>query len=234
MGVNRSSWVTPNARMDKAASERRSATMRPTVSGIERSAQGSGTSTPSMVEWPAVCWAWGRLWRRGGAANLAALGAVATLLLAGTLGAAAWQARLALRVQQEASAASTAAADTPWMPPAPVFAAPEFTAGLSATPSTPAAMAVVQDAAERAGVSIDSVQVQASAPTGERLGHSDLSITVRGPYAALKRWLADVTGRVPAGTVLQLQIERTAAATDLEARVTLRVWARAAAEAADR
>lgn len=98
----------------------------------------------------------------------------------------------------------------------------------------PGTMAVVQDAAHRSGVSIESTQMHESAPTGERLGRGDLIIAARGPYSALKRSLAEILDRAPAATVSQLQMQRAVGAADLEARVTLRVWSRPAALATDR
>jgi Type II secretion system (T2SS), protein M subtype b len=83
---------------------------------------------------------------------------------------------------------------------------------------------VVQGAAERAAVAVESVQVQELAATPERLGRLELSINARGSYANLKRWLAEMTERLPASTVLRLQMQRPDGAADVEARFTLVVW----------
>jgi Type II secretion system (T2SS), protein M subtype b len=101
----------------------------------------------------------------------------------------------------------------------------DFTANLPATVAPAIALDVVQGAATRAAVAVETVLVQEYAPSPERLGRTELAVTARGSYANLKRWLAELTERLPATTVSRLQLQRGAdAAADIEARLTLVAW----------
>ncbi len=179
-------------------------------------------------------WTCSRWWHHGGAATLAMLGAAMALLLGSIFGMAALRTWQALQDKREQIGLRTSVDDVRVHPPesSPI----DFTIGLPRMQASlvPRAMTVVQDAAQRAGVAIESMQVKESAPTVERLGSGELNIVARGSYAALKRWLAEIVDRVPASTVPRLQLQRAAGVPDLEARITLRAWSRPAAPVADR
>jgi hypothetical protein len=110
----------------------------------------------------------------------------------------------------------------------------DFTVRLPPTPSASTALEIVQDAASRATVSVISGQVQETPPTAERLGRAELAIVVRGSYANLKLWLAEVLQRQQGATVSRLQLQRVDGTTDVEARLSLVLWSQAARAAAER
>jgi hypothetical protein len=174
--------------------------------------------------WALNCW-----WRGSGAVATAALAGIATLIAAVWAGHSAVQARATragLAVQLAALRAEASAAGTVASPPAA-----DFTAELPATVSPAAALEVIQGAAARLAVRVESVQVQEVSASPERLGRAELAITARAGYADLKRWLAEMTERLPASTVSRLQMQLVEGTAQVEARLTLVVWSRPATTA---
>lgn len=160
-----------------------------------------------------------------------ALGVVACLAVAWS-----WQASQRARVTQAALAAQLSDMQSAQRaaPPAAATSATDFTANLPPATSPAPALAVVQSAAASASVTVEAAQVQEFAASIERLGRAELSLTARGSYANLKRWMAEVTERVPASTLSRLQLQRAEGAADVEARLTVVVWSRPAVPGAER
>jgi Type II secretion system (T2SS), protein M subtype b len=167
----------------------------------------------------ALVWAVSRWWHGPGAFTTALVLSVVALTLVAWAWHGAAQARAArtevetqlagLRAERAAAPAGTGAS------------ASDFTAALPVTASPALALEVVQSAALRATVRVESAQVQEFAASPERLGRVELALTARGAYANVKRWMAEVTERVPASTVSRLQLQRTEGAPEVEARLTL-------------
>jgi Type II secretion system (T2SS), protein M subtype b len=179
----------------------------------------------------AFVWAFDRWWHGVGAITTATALGFASLILAAWAGHGTMLAR-ATRTGLEAQVA-TLRVGAPLVPiaaAAPLAA--DFSADLPATTAPASALEVVQGAAARAAVVVASVQLQELAASPERFGRIELSIQARGGYANLKPWLAEVIERVPASTVLRLQMQRAEGAADIEARFTLVVWSRPLATAA--
>jgi Type II secretion system (T2SS), protein M subtype b len=178
-------------------------------------------------------WTVSRWWHGPGALTVSAVCGVASLVLAGWTWQAAAEAR-ATRAGLESQLVALRH-EQPAVLPLVNTSTADFTAHLPATVAPAIALNVVQGAATRAAVMVEAVQVQEYAPSPERLGRTELAMTVRGSYANLKRWLAELTARLPASTVSRLQLQRSAdAAADIEARLTLVAWSQPAVAAEPR
>jgi hypothetical protein len=174
-----------------------------------------------------LLWTARRWWHGPGALTVTAVCGVASLVLAGW----AWQAAGHARVTRATPESQLLALrnEPPAVPLAVNTSTADFTAHLPATVAPTIALDVVQGAATRAAVAVQAVLVQEYAPSPERLGRTELAMTARGSYANLKRWLAELTERVPASTVSRLQLQRGVdAAADIEARLMLVVWSQPA------
>ena len=173
-------------------------------------------------------WRWNvqRWWLTGGA-QMVAVGAAAPLfVIAVWLAHAAWQTRAA-RDALESQLTTLRSASPIALPTEPQRQA-DFTTRLPSVVDTAQALEVVQDAAARAGVVVVSAQVQDSAPTPERLGRVELTILARGNYANVKQWLSEIATRLPMSTVPRLQLQRSEASPEVEARVGVTLWSQAA------
>jgi HAMP domain-containing protein len=170
----------------------------------------------------ALVWAVSRWWHGPGAFTTALVLSVAALLLAAWAWRGAAQARTA-RTEVETQLARLRA-ERPVAFTATHASASDFTATLPVTASPALALEVVQSAALRATMRVGSAQVQEFAASTERLGRVELALTARGAYANVKRWMAEVTERVPASTVSRLQLQSMEGGAEVEARLTLVVW----------
>lgn len=169
---------------------------------------------------------------------LCAAAALAAVLM---LGAGAWrwhavQPQLA-SLQQQLEAArgqGSAQAGARGLPEPAAHAAPggDFTAALPELPPAADVVQMLGRACAEAGLVLASVQATRRAATPTQLGRTELTVVMRGPYAAARRVLDDVVQRYQALTVLRLRMRRATSPQDLETAVTLSVWSRPAAHAA--
>lgn len=181
----------------------------------------------------ASVWVIRRWWHASGAVQMAIAGSAAALTTVAFAFHASIQTRNAtLLLEQQLHAMGSMSAATS-APSAPASTA-DFTVRLPPTPSASTALEIVQDAASRAAVSVVSEQVQETSPNAERLGRAELAIVVRGSYANVKLWLAEVLQRQRGATVSRLQLQRVDGTPDLEARLSLVLWSQAARAAAER
>jgi hypothetical protein len=179
-----------------------------------------------------IRWELARWWHGPGARASVGVLAVCAALAA----AVAWRGAQHARAERDGLAAQVAALRSTQAPPTvpdKAAATPaDFTARLPVSASAAQALEALHTAAARTQVAMDSVQVQESPPAPDRLGRVELSVLARGGYADLKRWLAEVTERVPASTVARLQLQRDERGAQLQAQVLLIAWSRPAAAAA--
>jgi Type II secretion system (T2SS), protein M subtype b len=170
----------------------------------------------------ALGWAVSRWWHGAGAFTTAVVLSFASL----TLLAWAWHGAIEARaVRTEAETQlERLRNERPVAFAATGASASDFTATLPVAASPVLALEVVQSAASRASVRVESAQVQEFSASTERLGRVELALNARGAYANVKRWLAEVTERVPASTVSRLQLQRTEGGPEVEARLTFVVW----------
>jgi hypothetical protein len=179
-----------------------------------------------------LLWSSSRWWNGSGPLALATTLGVAACL------AAAWMWQASQRARATQATLTAQLTDTQHAqraaPPAAAASAADFTTDLPLAASPAQALAVVQSAAASASVTVDAVQVQGFAASTERLGRAELSLTARGSYANLKRWIGEVTERIPASTLSRLQLQRAEGAADVEARLTVMVWSRPAVPGAER
>jgi Type II secretion system (T2SS), protein M subtype b len=182
-------------------------------------------SVDTSRAWTRWHWAIERWWHGPGARHAAVVAGVAAALLTAWAWQGAVQERSA-RTALESRLAAPPGAAPPMLTARVTEPVADFTTTLPASISPAQALEVVQSAAARAKVVIDAIQVQEAAPTVQRLGRAEVSITARGSYADLKRWLAEATDRLPAATVSRLQMLRADSAAEVEARLVLVVWAR--------
>ena len=178
-----------------------------------------------------LIWATRGWWFRCGARQMAALGVVLTLAPFVCAGYALMES-----VRRKPPALSTINDVTSTREPvteSPSQAAPlrDFTARLPGVVDSSVAFSVVQSAAQRAEVAVTSVQTQEALPTSERLGRVELSVTLRGEYAAVKQWLTEVATRLGSLTLSRMQLQRVEGTSGIEARVIITVWSQAAANA---
>jgi hypothetical protein len=149
-------------------------------------------------------------------------------LCAALAAVAAWHAALQAGAERDAVASEVAVLRS--QPPAPAAVskadarAGDFTATLPAKASAAQALEVLQSAAARTQVAVESVQVQDMPATEERLGRVELVVTARGSYADLKRWLAEVTERVPGSTIARLQLQRQEGTPQVQAQLVVVAW----------
>jgi hypothetical protein len=178
-------------------------------------------------------WVLRRWWHGSGAVQMAIAVSAAALTAVAFAFHASMQTRnttLLLEEQLHAMHSMSAAASASSVPASTA----DFTMRLPATSTASSALEIVQGAAGRAAVSVVSEQVQETPHSVERLGRAELAIVVRGSYANLKLWLAEVLQRQPGATVSRLQLQRVDGTTDVEARLSLVLWSQAARVAVER
>lgn len=86
----------------------------------------------------------------------------------------------------------------------------------------------VLQAAARHGLQIETVQYRGErvplSDTGGRLWRQRMAMPVRGPYAAVRRWLADIQ-KMPSAAVDELGLERQDPSSDeVQAQVGVSLW----------
>jgi hypothetical protein len=152
-------------------------------------------------------------WHYGAlAARLTVSAAIVALLV---LALASWQgvradrqadhlsARLAKL--QSARAASTVAIQAAELP--------DVIQGLPAAPGVAQVMQTLQQAADKEGAHVMSLQADDRAPTRTALGHLDLVLSIKAPYAAILVVIQQVLDRYPGATLRQIQVARVVSST---------------------
>lgn len=108
---------------------------------------------------------------------------------------------------------------------------PDFVQGLAEASSIDAIVRELQRSSAEVGAAFVSVSSTPRAATPQTLGHTELSVTLRGAYPKLKTVLAQTLDRFPNLVVQRLTLRRMAAPADLEAHVDLVLLARPVAVA---
>jgi hypothetical protein len=178
-------------------------------------------------------------------ARLSLGAALFTLLV---LAAAAWQdvradrqadhlsARLAKLQSARAASAAAIQATEP----------PDVIQGLPGAPGVAQVMQTLQQAADKEGARVLSLQADDHPPTATALGHLDLVLSIKAAYPSILVVIQQVLDRYPGATLRQFQVARVASSTspvpvaampmpgaaapqatsDSEAHVTLAFWRR--------
>ena len=115
--------------------------------------------------------------------------------------------------------------------PADAAGTADFTATLPAAVDPSAVFGILRRAAADRSVAIGALGATPQAANAQHLGRLDVSITVRGNYAALKDVLADVLGRFPNAVVQHARWRRLGAPGDVEAAWDLSLLERPAVAA---
>jgi hypothetical protein len=110
----------------------------------------------------------------------------------------------------------------------------DFTARLPSSTSSQSVLEIAQSAVQKTSMTITAIQVHERPSATDRLGRTELSLSIHGSYGSLKRWLSEVTARLPAMTVTRFQLQRIENAPEVEARLTLSAWSRPLAATAVR
>ncbi len=150
-------------------------------------------------------WLYGNLAPRVIAASTAAL--LLVLAVSAWQGLRAWRQseRLATRVAKleatrDASVAAVQAAEPP-----------DFVQTLRDAPSVAQVMQTMQQAADKEGAHVISLQADDHAPTATALGHLDLLVSIKAPYPSIVIVIQQVLDRYPGATLRQLSIAHTVA-----------------------
>ncbi|WP_341893359.1 hypothetical protein [Variovorax sp. YR752] len=86
----------------------------------------------------------------------------------------------------------------------------------------------LQRAAAAAGVLLREVQFHPQAATPERLGQTEMTISLEGRYPKVKQVVGELLARYSHVTLLRFSASRVEAADDAEFSLTLTIWARPA------
>jgi hypothetical protein len=166
-------------------------------------------------------WTLRQSWARSGPFRLMTVLAVAAAALA------MWSS-YATESQQRVAKLQSAVESAALVASAPAFVniPADFTSRLPEGPQQTAdrELAVLQAAADQAGIGIASLQLQTHAAAPDKLGRKELSFVARGRYSSQKRFLAHTVERLGMATVSRLRIQRAEGNDDVEAQVTLSVW----------
>lgn len=87
-------------------------------------------------------------------------------------------------------------------------------------------MSVIERARLDHGVVLGRIQIDPRPPEPGQLTSTDLSLTLKGTYPAIKAVLSELTARCPEVTLARLGLQRNAGTPEVEAVVSLRVWAK--------
>ena len=178
-------------------------------------------------------------WRHGALPGRLVTCTVIVAVLA--LSAAAWQAirnvrqadRLSARlaVLQSANAASAAAIQA--------AEPPDVIQTLPAAPGVAQVVQTLQQAADKEGARLMSMQAEDHPPTATALGHLDLALSIKAPYPSIVTVIQQVLSRYPGATLRQILVTPVASAapaamgasaaqpmTESEAHVMLAFWRR--------
>ena len=150
-------------------------------------------------------WLYGNLAPRVIAASTAAL--LLVLAVSTWQGLRAWRQseRLAVRVAKleatrDASVAAIQAAEPP-----------DFVQTLRDAPSVSQVMQTMQQAADKEGAHVISLQADDHAPTATALGHLDLLVSIKAPYPSIVIVIQQVLDRYPGATLRQLSVAHAVA-----------------------
>jgi hypothetical protein len=83
---------------------------------------------------------------------------------------------------------------------------------------------VVTQSASTAGASVATLRVQPRESVAGQLSRADFQLEMHGPYASVKRALADVIERLHPCTVSRLQWRADAGSSDTQASVIITLW----------
>lgn len=152
-------------------------------------------------------------WRHGELAARAYGGAVGVLLLVLTVGL--WHSRplhgqipglearaAKLQTELETRSAAIQAAQPP-----------DFVRALPDAPSVAQVMQTLQQAADKEGARVESLQADDHPPTDSALGHLDLVVSIKATYPAILVVLQQTLDRYPGATVRQLSLVHSVAPT---------------------
>jgi len=140
-----------------------------------------------------------------------------------------------LQSARAASAAATQAAEPP-----------DVIQALPAAPGVAQVMQTLQQAADKEGAQVMSLQAEDHAPTATALGHLDLVLSIRATYPSILTVIQQVLDRYPGATLRQIQVAHVVssmpavpvaavpmmgasapqAMSESEAHVTLAFWRR--------
>ncbi|MFG6433455.1 GspMb/PilO family protein [Roseateles sp. LYH14W] len=79
----------------------------------------------------------------------------------------------------------------------------------------------IQRSFSAAGVTLTASSVSTESATASTLGKQRIVLAVKGPYAAIKACLADLLGRLPSLTVLNLSLRAPATGSELDGQIEL-------------
>jgi len=138
-------------------------------------------------------------------ARVTACAAIVALLV---LAAASWQSvradrqagRLSARLAKIQSARAAFNAATQAAEP------PDVIQALPAAPGVAQVMQTLQQAADKEGAQVMSLQAEDHAPTATALGHLDLVLSIKAPYPAILVVIQQVLDRYPSATLRQIQV----------------------------
>lgn len=159
-------------------------------------------------------------WRFGVAACLVLLGCA---LVGGRL------ARDELAASQMRLSARLAPASSPQVQDAGSEVSADFVQHLPIAASSERLMAVVERARQDHGMTLTRVQVDPRPLEAGQLNTTDLSLSLKAPYPAIKAMLADLMARCPEITLVRLSLQNPNGAPQSDGQVSLRAWARGTA-----
>ncbi len=107
----------------------------------------------------------------------------------------------------------------------------DFTGALPATIRVPEVVSAIQAACAKAAVALTGIQVQTRPSSASQLGRAELAVSLRGPYTAVRDVIDQVLARYVDVTPSRLNLRRLERVADVEASLTLSVWARPASSA---
>jgi hypothetical protein len=102
----------------------------------------------------------------------------------------------------------------------------DFTAALPPQAAATRFVAALTQAAQNAGVAMESVAVSEQAPTAGALGRQSFTLSLRGSYPAIKRVLGEVLPTSAGVSRLRMQYDDVSATVQTEMQVSL--WSAAA------
>lgn len=147
------------------------------------------------------------------------------------IGDALWITRLTHHAERVAAQMTVAL--TQRRAPAPVEHArelqPDFTKNLPSSLDVQLLLDAIEQSCARAGVRFGAVQIPERTAATEQLRRAYVNVSLQGSYVKLKEVLAEVLGRIPNATLAQLSMRRGSGATDVEATMSLALWATPAA-----
>ena len=173
---------------------------------------------PAWRAGPRQWWIW----------TAASIAAVVLAMCGGLVWHSAADESQTLHQQIEALKLSSSARTTqPVVAPTPS----DFTHHLPSTLDVQPVVTQLQRSCAQAGIELASVQIQQQAATADRLSRTELNITLRGNYPAIKTVLAEVMGRYPNMSLRRLNMRSSApgqptntANTETETTAVLALW----------